>query len=311
MKYIILPERLSHSPAFSVKPTPTVTLWHMLHKLPDPRRAQGTRHALPTLLMLGILAICSGEGSYEAMADWPRNYQDEIRKQVPFLAGHTPDKSTFHRVFARLDIAAVEEVLGTWIQDVVPLEEGEGIGLDGKAVGRSGYHLVAAFAHKARAVLFQEGTNSKGKELVAAPRVLKNIPVKGQIVTGDALFTQKNLCELITQKGGGFVFTAKDNQKTLAEDIRLYFAAAPCDGEIETHTTVDKHKGRVEVRKMEVTTELNEYIEWPGVTHVWRVRRERTEEGRTTTQTAVGIARLLEEKNPARQLNRRWGINPP
>ena len=64
-QYIVLPESLSFSKIFSVKPEPLTTLWY----------------------------ICS-----------------------------------IHRVFARIDVRALEDVLGEWLQTVTPLAKGEGIG---------------------------------------------------------------------------------------------------------------------------------------------------------------------------------------
>ena len=54
--------------------------------------------------------------------------------------------------------------------------------------------------------MFEQGTDIKGKELVVGPEVLKNITVRDHIVTGDALFAQRSLCELITKRKGGYVF---------------------------------------------------------------------------------------------------------
>src|SRR6266480_4172899 len=95
-QYIVLPEGLSFSKVFSVKPEPVTTLWYFLHSIPDPRRAQGKRHPLPIVLLLALLALCSGHTSYQAMEEWCKNYQDLVEKQLSFLAKHTPDAATFH-----------------------------------------------------------------------------------------------------------------------------------------------------------------------------------------------------------------------
>src|SRR5258708_6072380 len=165
VKYIVLPEKSAYSKIFSVKPEPITTLWYTLHSIPDYRRAQGKRHDLPTLLTLAILALCSGSTSYLAMQEWCTNYQKQIAEQLPFLAKHFPNSATFHRIFAKLDIIAFEEIIGKWLQAIIPMAKGEGIALDGKEIHGTGLCLVAAFAHIAKSVLFEEGTETKGKEL--------------------------------------------------------------------------------------------------------------------------------------------------
>lgn len=157
-QYTVLPKGLSYSSVFSVKPEPVTTLWYTLHTVIDHRRGQGRRHDLPTLLTLAILALCSGHTSYLSMQEWCKNYQDRLKQQVPFLAGHMPNSATFYRVFAKLDTKAFEETVGAWLQAITPLKNGEGIGLDGKSLHGANLHLVSAFAHMARAVLFEMGT---------------------------------------------------------------------------------------------------------------------------------------------------------
>lgn len=205
-KYIILPRSLSYSSAFSVKPEPVTTLWYILHSIPDCRRGQGKRHDLPTLLTLALLSLCSGHTSYLAMKEWCINYQDILVSQVPFLSGHMPNEATFHRVFAGLDVVSLEEILGEWIQKVIPTVKGEGIAIDGKTIHGTGVHIVAAFAHIAKAVLFEIATSEKGKELVIGPEVIKKLTIKDRIITGDALFTQRTFCELILSRRGGYLF---------------------------------------------------------------------------------------------------------
>jgi len=294
-QYIVLPESLSFSKIFSVKPEPLTTLWFMLHEVPDPRRAQGRRHDLPLLLTLAILALCCGHLSYEAMEEWCQNYQQELKTQVPFLSGHMPDATTFHRVFARIDVKVLESVLGEWLQAVTPLRIGEGIALDGKSIHGAGIHLVSAFAHIAQTVLFEQGTDIKGKELVVVPEVIKKITIKDRIVTGDALFAQKTLCEVITDKEGGYVFRVKGNQDTLEKDIRLFFAEPPFGAAIETYTTVNRWKGRIEKRTMQISNGLVSYLSWPGLNQVWKLTKEIKQKGSRTVEQSVGIARIPKE----------------
>lgn len=297
VKYIVLPEKSAYSKIFSVKPEPIFSLWFMLHTVTDFRRAQGKRHDLPVVLTLTILALCCGQNSYQAMSEWCINYQEMLIAFVPFLAGHIPVPATFHRVFRKLDAAAFEQVIGKWLRNIIPIEKGEGIALDGKSLHGTSFHLVAAFAHIAKHVLFQMSSETKGKELVIGPQVLRNITIKDQVITGDALFAQKTLCELIKTNDGGYVLRVKGNQELLEKDIRLFFADPPFKAEINIHTTIDAWKGQKEVRVVSVSSDgqLIAYLSWPGLTHVWQMKKTVTRQGKTTTETSVGIAGLPKE----------------
>lgn len=309
VKYIVLPQYCAYSKIFSVKPEPITTLWYLLHTIPDPRRAQGKRHPLPIVLCLAILAMCCGQFSYEAIAEWCENYQQMLERYVPFLVGHMPCVATFHLVFRKLDKAAFEEVLGTWLQKVVPVEKGEGIALDGKEIHGTGLCLVAAFSHVAKSVLFQMGTATKGKELVIGPEVLKHITIKEQVVTADALFAQRTLCEQIILSNGGYVIRVKGNQETLEKDIRLFFDDPAFGIRMQTHTTVDRWKGQKEVREVSVSSDPQflSYLNWPGLTHVWQMKKTVIKKGKTTREVSVGIASIpqaiLRPESAAQQIS--------
>ncbi len=311
-QYIILPKGSAFSSVFSVKPEPITTLWYFLHSIPDPRRAQGRRHDLPTVLTLAILALCCGHNSYQAMSEWSDNYQELLVQQLPFLSGHIPNGATFHRVFTKLNLTVFEETLGNWLQHIIPNQKGEGIALDGKTVSGTGIHIVAAFTHELQSVLFEVGTDIKGKELVIAPEVLEHISLADHVITGDAMFSQKKICEQITRNKGGYVFTVKGNQEKLEQDIRLYFQKLPFKAKIQEHTQITRWKGRKEKRTMKISSELNDYLSWPGLTHVWQCTREITRKGVTTTEVAVGIASLPKEFATAEKLNQylrgHWSI---
>lgn len=311
MKYTAQTNSLS-SPVFLVEVAPVTSLWYFLHTISDHRRAQGKRHPLPTVLILAILAIASGASSYQAIAEWAVNYQKHLKEHVSFIANHTPDKATYHRVFAHLDIKSFEEVLGSWLQSITHTSDGEGIAIDGKTTAKDKFHLVAAFAHKARSVLFQMGTTVKGKELVIGPQVLEKVYVKDRIITADALHTQKDFCETITKRGGGYVFVVKGNQSKLESDITLFFDNPPLSAKWETLESLEKNKGIVERRTIWMSQDLTDYLDWPGLTHVFKVRRDRSDKNQKSTETIYGIASLPKKYSSIESLSKylrgHWSI---
>ena len=265
-------------------------------------------------MLLALLALCCGYTSYQAMHEWSVNYQELLVEQCSFLAGHTPDAATFYRIFSRLDVEAFEEILGNWLQTIMPLVKGEGIAIDGKTISGTGVHLVSAFTHTLQAVLFEKGTDSKGKELVVGPEVIDHIPVKDHIITGDAMFAQKKICEQVIKRGGGYVLTVKGNQEILEENIRLFFNDIPFQTTIETNITNDWWKGKREKRtvRMSKDAQVLSYLAWPGITHIWECTREVVKNGTLTKEVAVGIASLLPAYATAEKLNRyireHWSI---
>ena len=56
-----------------------------------------------------------------------------------------------------------------------------------------------------------------------ASSLLERMIVTDRVVTGDALYCQRQLCEQVVGGGGDYLLIVKSNQKRLYEDIELCF----------------------------------------------------------------------------------------
>jgi hypothetical protein len=203
-----------------------LSLLDILADIPDPRHQRGIRHPLSAILGLAVVAMLSGCKSYQAIAQFGRDKGFALAHILGFRRGKTPTKATYSVLFRRIDIVAFEAALARWIASRLGDDETAVIALDGKTLRGSrdgevpGHHLVAAYAVKAAAVLAQVRVDAKTNEHKAALQLLGILPVRGRIVTGDAIFCQRDLCQKILDDGGDYVFTVKDNQPSLAIDIQ-------------------------------------------------------------------------------------------
>lgn len=140
--------------------------------------------------------------------------------------GRIPAPSVWCELFKGLDVDALERALGRWVQG----EDAAGhVAIDGKRLrgsataAKSGVHLLAAFSEKLAGVIGQLRVEPDANEITAALVLLKTLPLEGVIITGDAIFTQREICRVIHDGGGDYFFTVKDNQPTLKADIALAF----------------------------------------------------------------------------------------
>lgn len=79
--------------------------------------------------------------------------------------------------------------------------------------------------------------------------------------------------------------------------------------ERQTARSTDKGHGRVERRALTSTTALSDrtggrepYLDWPGLGQCFRLVRERTLNGKTTSETVYGITSLTRDKADAKRL---------
>jgi len=56
-------------------------------------------------------------------------------------------------------------------------------------------------------------------KITAALELAKTLPLKGVTITGEAIFTQRAICQTIIDDGGDYFFTVKGNQPGLKADI--------------------------------------------------------------------------------------------
>jgi len=215
------------------------SLYEVFREIPDPRAARGKLYPLAAVLTLASTAMLCGARSLAAIAQWGADYNHLApqlglsRRTKDEAAYRTPCASELHTLLAALPAKVFEAVLTRWIlaQGVSDLEQ-RVVAIDGKTLRGSqghqlpGVHLLAAYCRDVEAVIAQLAVPGKTNEHKTASELLKLIPLKGTLITGDAAFTQRDLCEEVIAAGGDDFLTVKENQPTLEADIRAAFGPA-------------------------------------------------------------------------------------
>jgi hypothetical protein len=202
-----------------------LSLLEVLAGVPDPRSRKGRRHPLTAILSLSVVAILAGCKSLEAIAQFGRDRGIPLAHALGFTRGLTPNKSCLSKLFRRLDIDALEGALGRWVLGRIEQHGWDAIALDGKTARASkegdvpGVHLLAAYVPAATAVLSQVRVDAKTNEHKAALRFLGVLPLAGKVVTGDAMFTHRDVAHQVRQGGGDYLLIVKDNQPELKAQI--------------------------------------------------------------------------------------------
>ncbi len=213
-------------------------LFEVLGEVSDPRKRRGIRHAVVTVLALGVCAKLCGARSIEAMAQWAEDLPQETLRRFGCRRGRAPSEPTFRRLFGKLDPGELDRRLGAWVARQAGLA-GQGVAIDGKTVRGSHdgtaapVHLVGAVAHEAGVVVAQTRVAAKSNEITSVAPLLESLDVAGCVVTGDAIFAQQDIARyLVEQKSADYLFTVKDNQPTLRRDIEdLHLEAFPPSGD--------------------------------------------------------------------------------
>ena len=231
-------------------------------------------------------------------------------------------------LFNALDHEAFRDSFVAWVNSLrtaVPdFANPEVVAIDGKTSRRSGdagkgraaLHLVSAWASAHRLVLGQEAIDDKENEIVAIPRLLEMLELRGALVTIDAMGCQKVIAQAIRDKGADYLLPVKDNHPTLRQDIELFFneqrANGFADAKAHFHETVEKDHGRLETRRHWSTADidwLKENHSWAGLTSIGLIEREleRGEKIETTRHIYIGSS-AADAVLLARAARSHWGV---
>ena len=116
-----------------------------------------------------------------------------------------------------------------------------------------------------------------------ASELLDRVVLTDRVVTGDALYCNRKLCEQVMEAGGDYLMIVKANQKSLYEDIELCFEE-PLSGFYAYAETEGSHGDRRERRRLWATDMLRTYLDWPGQRQVLKVESWRAMKGKQTRQ---------------------------
>ncbi|VTR97809.1 Transposase OS=Azospirillum sp. (strain B510) GN=AZL_b01240 PE=4 SV=1 [Gemmata massiliana] len=135
----------------------------------------------------------------------------------------------------RIGVWAQEAVLREWIAIRLSPEDPLVVNVDGTcargsaSAQRPGVYLPAACAPRVSAILTQLRVDAKTNEHKAALELLNVLPPRrgGYITTGDAMFTQTEVCRAIRDRNDDYGRVLLDHRHALAVDIDagLTFAA--------------------------------------------------------------------------------------
>jgi predicted transposase YbfD/YdcC len=300
-----------------------------LSQLPDSRSNRGKVYPLSLILTYILMAKLAGCDKPSAIASWIRKRQASLLSLGDSRHQRTPCLNTYRTILEEVvDEARLAELFRRYLHETYGGQESQLVVMDGKTVRGTipkgetqGVHLLAVYLPEEGVVLGQVEVGVKENEISAAAEVLATVPLKNRVVCADAMQTQRKLSVEILAKGGDYLWTAKDNQPTLRADIEQFFkpprvAKGWNNPELPRTVaqTIDKGHGRIEVRRITVMEDTEQFIDWPGVRQLFQLERQvtQTKSNKTTTEVVYGLTSCAPERASADQLldwiRSYWGI---
>ncbi|MGE0113188.1 ISAs1 family transposase [Aquabacterium sp.] len=289
--------------------------------LPDPRRQTRNKlHKLEDIVMITLCAVLCGFEDWVSIEDFGHENEQWLRGFLELRHG-IPSHDTLSDVMGRIDRTAFARAFGEWMQQGLPALAGRQVALDGKTVrgSRDGaqapVHLMSAFATQARLVLGVQAVADKSNEITAIPDLLAQLELAGAVVTIDAMGCQKSVAQAIVEEKADYVLAHKDNQPTLHEDIATWLDHCDARGDVRQVESIDKDHGRLERRRVVVSTELDwleARPEWAGLKAVAMVESAREAAGKSALKASVQrryyLCSITEPARIAQAIREHWSI---
>jgi hypothetical protein len=213
------------------------TLLSAFSQLQDPRSRRGVRHPFSGIVVLMLLGMLARIREMEVLVRWATKHWDELRGPLGFDREKPPCATTISRTLAMCNIAEFQNALAGWIQGCLASLPTEGVvAVDGKTTkqgldenGRP-LHMLNVFLHDLQVVLGQWSTGAeKTNEPTLLRRHLKELldsyPML-RLLTGDAIFAQRPLIELMRQHDCDYLLQIKGNQGDMLDALENCFATA-------------------------------------------------------------------------------------
>lgn len=300
-----------------------LSLYDFFTEIDDPRRDEGKRHQMATILSLSAAAILCGMRGYKDISIWVKALGQKARSRFRCRKRdgkyYVPSRSVIRSALVNVNPEQLDEALNAWNRQYGTQDES--LAIDGKtmcnAINNEGLqtHIMSAIGHQSSHCYTQKkvGTlpvagsdeEKQTNEIKMAAPMLDAIEIEGRTITADALLTQRDFARyLVDDRGANYHFTAKGNQAELLSDIALYFKSNTREADF-VQSSCGEH-GRIETRKIWVTSALNSYLNFPHVHQSFMIERESIDKksGEKSDEIIHGITSASSEQASAEQVLR-------
>jgi len=279
-------------------------------KITDLRCKRGVRYKLQPFLILLFLSKLGGADRPAEIADWVRFRFAELKSLLNLDWKKSPHEVTWKRIIENaIDAAQVEKLFGEYLQSMSE-DESELWNLDGKVVcgvrseeTDKQLHLLALQESEKNLTVDQIALEGGENEISAGKRLLGKVELAGKIISGDAIFAQQALAQIVVERGGEYLWKLRANQGKIYELAKTHFEQ-PRGKYLGKAKDLDKGHGRIEERCLLTSFRMAGEIEFPYLEQVFRIEKKSSQvtTGKQSEQTIYGITSLPVEEYGAAEL---------
>ena len=207
-----------------------------IKNLTDSRQKGKCKYKIWDIVVVSFLTILGNCNDWNEIHDFAVLKKDWL-KNVLMLTGGIPSAATYKRVFSIIKPDELENICVLFVQYILKLfsSQRDIMNIDGKTDNGSrrneneirdkvkALNILNVYSNNLGLCVASSMIDDKTNEITAIPDILDKIQVKGNIITWDALNTQKANIEKVIKLKGDYVVPVKQNQSNFYDDLKLYF----------------------------------------------------------------------------------------
>jgi predicted transposase YbfD/YdcC len=273
-----------------------------------------------------LFAVLSGAKGWKTIHIFGVAQLEWLREYLEFPNG-IPTRHSTGQIIRGVKAESLLECCEQWVNTIRIKGEREQIAFDGKVIRVSGngtsispQQLMSAMVVDSGLILYQQEVSDKTNEVPVMQSMLRQLSVKGAIITADTMYCQTHMAEMIRAEDADYMLQVKDNQRHLCKEITVFFHKTYRDSPevlAKRHfEEIEKAHGRINERNyrlLPITYRLAGMTHWKDIQSVVEVTRKRTfkKKGKEQIEQEVSyyITSLGDDvKEAARAIRNNWAI---
>lgn len=302
-----------------------------IKSLTDTRKKGKCKYKIWDIVVVSFLAILGNCNDWEEIHDFAKIKKNWL-KNFLMLTGGIPSAMTFKRVFSIIKPDELQNICVLFAQDVLKLfsSQRDIMNIDGKTDNGSSrnenevrqkvkaLNVLNVYSNNLGMCVASKMIDDKTNEIPSIPSILQKINVKGNIITWDALNTQKKNIEMVKSLKGDYVVPIKQNQSTFYDDLSLYFSEKQLEiiassGTKNTYLKeFEKSHSSIITYEYFQTEDISWYYDlkaWKGVKSFGMVRKTTSKGTSKSTEVRYYIASIYNDIDTfSKAIRQHWSV---
>ena len=299
--------------------------------LSDTRQKGKVKYKIWDIIVVSFLAILGNCNDWQEIREFAIAKKSWL-KNFLMLTGGIPSAITYKRVFSIIKPEELENICVLFAQDVLKLfsSKKDIMNIDGKTDNRSkrnendirdkikSLNVLNVYSNNLGLCIASEKIEDKTNEITTIPKILERINVKGNIITWDALNTQKSNVEMVINLKGDYVVPIKLNQENFYNDLVLYFNDTQLEiikangiGKAYTKEIEKSHSAIITYEYFQ-TDDISWYYDlknWKGIKSFGAVKKTIEKNGNKTIEMRYYISSLyIDIETFSKAIRQHWNV---